>query len=303
MHARHQHGEITWIDLESPNSLEVRQIAAEFDIAEEVAQELISPTSKARAEFYPDYLYIVLHIPALRQSHQSRRQEIDFVIGHDFIITARYDTIDSLHKFSKVFDAQAALHPGDPSEHAGYLFYYMLRKMYHGLDHELDYIRHELTSIEEHIFSGSEVEMVAVISRTARSLLNLRQTIEPHREVLRALEENGTTFFGEEFSRFLRDLSNEYYRVHNHISRATDSLHELRETNNSLLTTKQNETMKIFTIMAFFTFPVALLVDVLSIPSRYNPLFGRPYDFWIIVVLAVSSLFVMFMYFRHKKWF
>jgi len=302
MHARHEYGNLVWIDLESPNALEVRQIAAEFDIAEPIAEELISPTTKARAEFYPDYVYIVLQFPALKHTHKNRQQEIDFVIGQNFLVTARYDTIDPLHKFSKVLDARAALQDEPLGEHAGFLFFFMLSKLYRSLDYELDYIRHELTLIEEHIFSGEEVEMVQAISRTARGLLNLRQTIEPHREILRIFEENGTRFFGEEFRQYLRTLSNEYYRVHNHIMRATDSLHELRETNNSQLSTKQNETTKLFTIMAFFTFPLALLVEVLAYESPYNPISGRPFDFWIIVLLVLGGLSLMYLFFRHKKW-
>lgn len=302
MHARHEYGSLVWIDLESPNALEVRLIAAEFDIVEAVAEELVSPTTKARAEFYPDYLYVVLQFPALKHTHKNRQQEIDFVIGRNFLVTARYDTIDPLHKFSKVLDARAALEDGPLGEHAGFLFFFMLSKLYRSLDNELDYIRHELALIEEHIFSGQEVEMVEAISRTARGLLNLRQTIEPHREILRIIEENGARFFGEEFTQYLRTLSNEYYRVHNHIMRATDSLHELRETNNSLLSTKQNETMKVFTIMAFFTFPLALLIDVLAFDSPHNPLHGQPYDFWIMLGLVLGGIFLMYLYFKHKKW-
>ncbi|HEY4487783.1 MAG TPA: CorA family divalent cation transporter [Candidatus Paceibacterota bacterium] len=302
MHARHEYGDIVWIDLESPNALEVRQIAAEFDLAESVAEELISPTTKARSEFYSDYLYIVLQFPALKHSHKSAQQEVDFVIGRDFLITVRYDTIDQMHKFAKVFEAQAMLHTYQGGEHAGFLFYYILRKIYRGLDNELDYIRHELPLIEEHIFSAREVEMVAALSHTARGLLNLRQTIEPHREILRALEERGAVLFGEAFTSYLRELSSEYYRVHNHVVRATDSLHELRETNNSLLSTKQNETTKLFTIMAFFTFPLALLVEILAYKSPYNPISGRPFDFWIIVLLVLGGLFLMFLFFKHRKW-
>src|SRR3989344_835850 len=302
MHARHRHGHITWIDLESPNALEVRQIATEFDIAEGVAEELISPTTKARAEFYADYVYIVLQFPAVKHSHKSRQQEIDFVIGQDFLITARYETVDALHKFSKVFEAQAALNTAPPYEHAGFLFYYMLRKIYHGLDNELDLIRHELTLIEEHIFTGLEVEMVQAISKSARALMNLRQTIEPHREILRALEESGEDFFGADFGRFLRELLGEYYRVHNHIMRTTDFLHELRETNNSLLSTKQNETMKIFTIMAFTTFPLTLIAAIFTVPTDRTPIIHPQNGFWIILVMMLFTASCMFLYFRHKKW-
>ncbi len=178
----------------------------------------------------------------------------------------------------------------------------MLKKLYKAIEHEVEYVRHDLAVIEENIFSQRQVEMVAAISRSARDLLNLRQTIEPHREALKSLESEGHAFFGDAFVPYLRALSNEYYRVHNHIMRHTESLHELRETNNSLLTTKQNETMKIFTILAFVTFPLSLIVTILDIPSAHNPIIGRPYDFWIIIGIMLVATFCMFLFFKRKRW-
>lgn len=302
MQTRHAYGPLVWVDLESPDTKEVRQVAEEFDVAEHIAEELLHPSSKARSEFYDRYVYLVMHFPALKHSHATYEQEVDFIIGQNFLITTHYDTIDPLHKFAKVFEVNAVLGSEPPGEHAGFLFFYTTKKLYKAIEHELDFLRRELTLIEEHIFHGREVEMVSAISRTARGLLNLRQTIEPHREILRTLEERGPAFFGEDFTPYLRALSNEYYRVHNHITRATDSLHELRETNNSLLSTKQNETMKVFTILAFVTFPLSLIASIFSMDTIHDPVVGSPHDFWIVMGIMGVATIVMFWYFRHKKW-
>lgn len=302
MHTRYEHNGLIWVDLESPTRDEVQDVMDQFSIAPLIAEELLLPTTKPRVEYYPDYLYMVLHFPALRHSHKTREQEIDFIVGRNFIVTTHYDTIDPLHKFSKVFEVNSLLDKSNLGDHAGYMLYYMLKKLYGAVEHEVEYVQHDLGVIEEHIFAGHEVAMVTSISRSARDLLNLRQRIEPHREVLRDFESSGTQFFGAEFARYIRSISDEYYRVHNHIMRATESLHELRETNNSLLTTKQNETMRILTIMALLTFPLALFVAILDINAVYNPIIGLPYDFWIIVALVVCMGSLMLWYFRHKKW-
>ncbi len=302
MRTRQEYGGLVWIDLESPNRLEVRAMAEEFGIAETIAEELLLPASKPRAEFYGEYAYIVMHFPALKHSHATREQEVDFIVGKNFLITTHYDTIDPIHKFSKIFEVNATLETTSLGEHAGFLFFFTVKKLYKAIEYELDFIRRELITIEEHIYSGHEVEMVSAISRAARGLLNLRQTIEPHRDILKIIEDNGSDFFGAEFLPYLRGLSNEYYRVHNHITRATDFLHELRETNNSLLTTKQNETMRILTIMALLTFPLALLVTIFDINSKSNPLTDLPYGFWIIVGIVVAAGSGMVWYFKHNKW-
>lgn len=302
MLSRYKHGNLTWVDLESPTPADIQNIVGEFGVAPHTAEELLLPSGKPRAEISEKYLYVILHFPALRHSHTDREQEVDFIVGHDFIITAHYEPIDPLHKFSKVFEVNAVLQTNTLGDHAGFIFFYIMKKLYKATEHELEYIHRDLAAIEEHIFLGHEVTMVTEISHNARNLLNLRQTIEPHHEVLHELEETGVRFFGAEFSPYLRALSNAYYRIHTHIIRETESLHELRETNNSLLSTKQNETMRVLTIMALLTFPLALFVAIFDIDARDNPIIGLPHDFWIIVGSVLVMGCGMLLYFKHKKW-
>lgn len=302
MKERYEHRGMVWIDLENPTREEVVSTAAECNLDEVTAQELLMPSLRPQIARSDKYVYLILHFPALRHSKKSREQEVDFVIGKDFIVTAHYETVDTLHKFSKIFEVNSVLDLSEMGDHAGYIFYAILKKLYDAVEHEIEYVRRDLAMIEEHIYNDHQVAMVEAISRAARDLLNLRQTIEPHREVLKSLANEGPAFFGESFRATLVALENEYYRVHNHIMRNTESLHELRETNNSLLTTRQNETMKIFTIMAFVTFPLSLIVVILDMDTVHNPLHGMPYDFWIVVgVLLIASL-CMFAYFKKKRW-
>ncbi len=302
MKSRYHHKGIVWVDLENPTRQEVLDVATEFGLDALTAEELLAPSLRAHVDVRPSYAYLILHFPALRHAHRHREQEIDFVIGREFLITAHYDTIEPLHKFAKVFEVNSVLEMGGVGDHAGHIFFLMLKRLYRAVEHEVEYVRRELSNIEEHIYSEHQVAMVSAISRAARNLLNLRQTIEPHRDILKSLESEGVAFFGEEFRPYLRTMENDYYRVHNHIMRNTESLHELRETNNSLLTTKQNETMKIFTIMAFVTFPLSLLAAIFDINSVHNPLLGLPYDFWIMLGIMGLASIVMFAYFRKKHW-
>ena len=302
MRSEYKHNGTTWVDLESPTRMEIGDIVERFNIHEVVAEDMLLPSRKPRIEIYPKYMFVILHFPALRHSHKTLEQEIDFVVGRDFIVSVRYDTVDSLHKFSKIFEVNSMLDKSEKENHAGDLFFLMLKKLYRDVEHEVDYVRQHLRDIEGYTFSGKEAMMVSEISQCARDLLNLRQTIEPHRDILHVLETEAMKFFGDGFAPYLRALSNEYYRVHNHVMRNTESLHELRETNNSLLTTKQNETMRMLTIMALFTFPQALIAAVLGMDTKYNPILGRPNDFWIIVGIMVSFACLMFWYFKYKKW-
>jgi len=302
MQSRHEHQGLVWVDLESPSRDEIHAIMGEFSIQPLIGEELLLPSSKPRVEFYKNYTYVILHFPALRHSHKNREQEVDFVIGKQFLVTTHYEAIDPIHNFNKIFEVSSALDGDTIGDHAGFIFFSLLKRLYKGVEHELEFIRRDLITIEEHIYSGEEVLMVEAISHVARDLLNLRQILEPHREVLHALENEGGVFFGTDFVNYLRGLSNEYYKVHNHIMRLTESLHELRETNNSLLTTKQNETMKKFTILAFLTFPLTLVAALFSMHAVSTPVIGSPHDFYIIVGAMALAAAAMIIFFKSNKW-
>lgn len=299
---RHTHGDIVWIDLESPTQDEVRTLVEEFSLDAFVAQELLFPSVKPRVEVHPRYIYVILHFPALKHTHKAREQEVDFIIGRNFLITGRYDTIDPLHKFGKVFEVNSVLDKSHMGDHAGFVFYYMLRKMYKSIEHEISYVQDALIGIENQLFKNMEREIVGSLSHAGRDLLILRQSVEPHRDILHTLEFEAARFFGDDFRPYLRGLSNAYFRVHNHIMRHTETLHELRATNDSMLTTKQGEIMKNLTIVSFVTFPLALLAAIFGMNTQHAPLLHRPDGFWIIITIMAALGLAMFAYFKRKKW-
>ena len=304
MITRYKHKKVTWIDLESPTNEEVRGLLEEFELPAQVAEELLLPTIKPRVEFYDNKLiYLILHFPAFRHTHGGdENQEVDFVIGKDFLITTRYDTIDPLHKFSKVFEVGSILDRNDMGEHAGHLFFYMVRKLYKSLEHELEYIRDALRDSEEDIFSGGEREMVRELSHISRELINFKQAVRLHQEVLQSFEVAAHRFFGDDFGYQLRTIIGEYHRIQGSILINMDTLSELRETNNSLLSTKQNEIIKVLTIMTFITAPLSLIATTFGMNTALAPLSNSPYDFWIILGIMASAALILFSYFIYKKW-
>ena len=237
----YKHRHLTWVDVESPTPDEVRKIMDEYDIDPLVADELLLPTLKPHVDVYSNFIYLILHFPAFKHTHNGNiNQEIDFIIGKDFLITTRYDTVDPLHKFSKVFEVNSVLDKGDIGDHAGFLFFYMVRKLYKSLEHELEYIEDSLEIIEEDIFEEKEKEMVIALSNVSRNLLNLKQALNPHQEVLTSFSDAGRMFFGNDFANYLNSIMGEYYRIKNSISVHNDTLYELRSTNNSLLRSEEH---------------------------------------------------------------
>lgn len=303
MVTKYTHKDLVWVDLESPTQEEVREIMREYSINPLVADELLQPSVKPKVDFHENFIYLIMHFPAFKHTHnKNKNQEVDFIIGRKFLITVRYDTIDPIHKFSKVFEVNSILERGDIGNHAGYLFFHMIKKLYKSVDHELAYIRDSLSFIEDRIFEGKEKAMVIEISKVSRELLNFKLATDTHKEILESFDNVGRQFFGVEFIYHIKSISGEYFKIHNEIRMLIESLAELRETNNSLLTTKQNEIMKVLTIMAFITFPLSVIASIFGMNTKTLPIVGKPNDFWIIMGIMGFATIMFFALFKYKKW-
>lgn len=302
MLTRYARKDVTWIDCVSPSSAEVRSLIQEFGIDPHIAEELLLPSYKSKVERQDDIIYVILHFPALHGAHRHPEQEIDFLIGKNFLITTRYETVDPLHSFAKAFEVDAVLGTNNATAHGGHLFVSMTQNLYQALSNECDTIRKRLWNIEEHIFRGDERRMVAQLSQVGRTIHDFRQSLVPHHEMLLSFDPVGTRFFGPEFSYYLRKLVGSYERVDRTLANLHDSLSELRETNNSLLSTKQNEIMRTLTVIAFFFLPLSFIASVFGMNAEHMPIIGTPFDFWFITGAMALVATSCFAYFKHKGW-
>jgi magnesium transporter len=302
MLTRYAQRDLVWIDCVSPTPAEVRALMHEFAIDPLIAEELLLPSYKPKVEKRGDVIYVILHFPMIRSGHQSPEQEIDFIIGKHFLITTRYENIDPLHSFAKAFEVQGVLGKDATMTHGGHLFVSMVRNLYQALENGCTTLRQRLQNIEEHIFSGDERRMVAQLSLVGRTIHDFKQSLAPHEEMLKSFEPPATRMFGAEFAYHIRSLEGTYERIERTLVNLHDSLTELRETNNSLLSTKQNEIMKEFTVLAFIFLPLSFIAGLFGMNTEHNPIVGNAYDFWIIVGIMAFLAFGFLVYFRRKDW-
>ena len=294
---------LSWVDVQSPNPEDVVSLAKEFGLHPMVAEELLKPTFRPRAEDYGAQLYLILHLPLFDSRHSRHRsRELDIVAGKNFLITVHYDPIEPLRKFFNMLELNLALRERSFGEDAAQLLYLLWKRLYEDLLLELDHIQRKVERIEERIFAGHEKELIEDISLLRRDILDFLRSIRPHDIILESLSRLGSRLFGGDFSNYVAGLSSRYRRLLLLVENHKDTLETLYATNDSLLTHRSNEIIKTLTMLALTTFPLTLIAAVFSINARALPIIGRENDFWIILSIMLATVLAMLAFFKYRKW-
>lgn len=306
MVTRHARGSVTWVDLESPSHEELASVMREFGIDPRIEEEIIAPTPYPIAITFPKYHYLILHFPTTDPGTGTRNQEIDFIVGKKFLITARYEVIDSIHNLHRVFEAEELLGLPRPGGTTAELLERILRRLYGAIREEMEYTARTLDRIEQDIFTGSERKSVQSISDIGRVLLRFQTVLARHVEPLSAFLHglSEPAFFGKGFTEHLAHIEAERDHVADLVRSYRAAASELRATNDSLLNASQNEVMKRLTVLAFLGLPVTAFASLfsLSVDVKSIPFSNDPYAFWIVVGMGIVTSALMFLFFKFRKW-
>ncbi len=292
---------LTWQHITAPSTQQAETIGEKHGLHLRTAEEILSKNVASKVDIFDSYVYVVLHFPVLVEG-KIRSSEIDCIVTKKTLISISYEEIPVITDLERQVEANTVLNNSSIGEHAGYLLYFLLSRLYRSVNDELLVDEHELRKLEREIFSGNHREMVTALSRANRELLDINQILADHKSVLPSLEAAGRELLGDDFQYRLKRIHGEYKRVNTKLNQLREILGELKQTNDSLLTTRQNEVMKIFTIMAFLTFPLSLMASVFGMDTQATPIIGHPYDFWIIVGAMLALVVIFLSYFYYKEW-
>ncbi len=303
----HSYRGIVWLDMETPSDDEVSNIIKRYELHPLIGEELKRTSSLAKIDFFDNCVLLVLTLPVRRRTKNGiieiEDREIDFVIGKNFLITSRMDTIEQLEYFGKIFDTNSILNKGEKIEHAGYLFYYMVKRIYAGMISDLKNIQDSLSSAEAGIYKGHEKKMVQVLSNLSHELIDIKRTARMHRDVWeKMILYESNNFFGKEFNSYIHDIRDEFNIIHEHIINANELLADLRSTNDSLLDAKQSETIKMLTTVTVIFYPVMLIAAIFTIPARHIPIIETPFDWYTLMGISLIGTLFVWYFLKKKDW-
>lgn len=298
---RYSHNKIVWLNVANPTPEEIREIVKESGIPPEFSGDLTTMTPKTEVFSKKGFLKITLDFPIVKRTDINHPHEVKFLVTKTHFITIRFEDIEAIHRFGKEYEVLCMLN-GKQKPTPESLFITLLNYFYEAMYVKLDYLDSKLKDIEEEIFRGNEESMVFELSKVSRRLISFKQTIDAHDDALEKLSKASKIAFTKDYTEQIEAILHQYEVVRRRLRALTSTFDDLRRTNDSLLETKQNGFMRVFTILAFITFPLTLFSSMFGMNTESTPIVGGKFDFWIIVAIMVCVSIAFFTYFRYKRW-
>ena len=297
-----QNQNITWIDILNPTKQDVDYLRDMYHFHHIVLEELIPRCYHPRLEVRPDYLFLIINYPTYHETnHEVSPRELDIIATKNTIVTNHGRPLMLLDNLFHVCQRQEIGGEKYLDGGPGYLLFSILDVFWKNCLTKLDKVSEEIEKIERKMFHGKEKEMVISISRIKTDVIDFWRIIEPQLEIIKLLEKEGPKFFGDDFALYFSDVLGTYEKVWQTLKAHKETIFALEKTNQSLLTTKTNETIKILTIFSVILMPLTLLASIWGMNVKL-PFGEHRLGFLIVAAIMISILGFMFFYFRKKKW-
>ncbi len=295
---------ITWINIVNPNKKDVEFLKNNFNICSSILKEYRPRIKRPKVEEYKDYLFAVIHFPVFNyKTRKTISIELDIILFEDILITSYTGSFPELKKVLSKCNNDKQVRNYYLEKNAICLIYRILDKLIDTRMPMLDHIDDRIEDIEEEIFNGNERKMVSEIAVVKHDVIGFRKIVKPQRMVLESLIRIATKITSENLTRVSAEVIGSNIKVWHTLENHKETIEALEHTNESLLSYKLSDTMKVLTAFSVLVLPMSLIANAFGMNLVNGmPFTESPFGFWIVVVIMFIIMTLSFIFFKFKKW-
>jgi magnesium transporter len=293
---------LTWIHVDAPRSAQALELAERFGWHDLDVEDVLSKRQRPKIDEYPEYLFGVLHFPRYdKQVQRLNAAELDFFLTADYLVTLPNVELLPVSRLFRRCEDDEALREQLFSKGSGRLLYEVLDDLFDYCFPILDKIGHKLDTIEDEMFEGRSEEIVRDISNVKQEIISYRKIIKPERSTLRVLERDVERFLPEELDLYFNDIVDATERVWDLLDNYKEVVDALEQTNESVISHRQNEVLRVLTVFSVILLPLTLVTGFFGMNLDF-PGYNGAAAFWVVVAFMVATIVGLIAFFRYKRW-
>lgn len=296
--------ETTWINVDGlAEATLIEKIGERFGLHPLALEDVVGTHQRAKVESYDDHLYVVLKMISFKDGLET--EQVSVFLGPRFVISFQERAGDCLEIIRERLRKGKGRIRGAGAD---YLAYAIIDAI---IDHyfpALEALGERLEQLENDILTDPSPETVSEVHEVRRELLLIRKAAWPLREAMATLYREENELISDATRPYLRDC-------YDHTVQLIDVIETYREIASGLLDIylsslgqKNNEVMKVLTIIATIFIPLSFIAGVYGMNfnthsspwnmPELNWAWGYPFALGLMGLTALSLLF----YFFRRGW-
>lgn len=295
---------VRWISIDAIDDEAMEFLRANFKFHSLDLEDVKSDAHHPKLDIYPNYVFAVLHIPQIDSDKRKfSADEINIFIGKDYVVTITRNPIEVIDLFFSRLTRNSRLKKDILEKGPGFLSYKILSHAFRGTYATAGQLGKDVNDVEEAIFKTGGSASVRLLATTRRNILGMRRILEPQRLIIASLGQVRKTFLPETLAPYLDDIKDQLDKAHALLDSYKDTIDGLNETNESLLSFRMNEIIKMLTIFSVSMMPINLVtgfygMNIVGLPFSENRFFV-----WGLGMLFTFGVFVILWLLHKKRWY
>ena len=166
----------------------------------------------------------------------------------------------------------------------------------------LEDIEDRLTQMESRLVEEDDEEIMPELLQVRRKLLVLKRYYEALFDLLQDMEENTEGYFNKQQLTRLRIYTNKADRLYNLVNNLREYATQVREAYQNQIDIKQNQIMKLFTVITAIFLPLTLIAGWYGM-NLQMPEYEHAITYPVVIGVSACIVILMLSYFKRKNWF
>ena len=293
---------LTWVHLDRPHPTATDALAERFGWHALDVEDVLSKRQRPKVDEYPDYLFAVFHFPVYDKAVQRlNAAELDIFLGDDYLVTLPNVELLPVTRLFHRCEEDERLRDELFAKGSGRLLYEVLDDLFDYCFPILDKIGHKLDSVEDDMFERRAEDVVRDLSDVKQEIISYRKIIKPERTTLRLLERRVERFLPEELDLYFDDIVDSAERIWDLLDNYKEVVEGLESTNESVISHRQNDVLRVLTVFSAILLPLTLLASVFGMNVDF-PGNGTEGAFWVMAAVMIGVAVGLLGFFRWKRW-
>jgi magnesium transporter len=297
----YQDGLVTWINVEGIQDKEmIKELGTHFNLHPLYIEDALDTKQLPKIEENENYIFVLFKSLSYNDRiHEIEVEQISMILGKGFVLTLQEgqagDPFDVVRE--RVRTGRGLIKDFG----ADYLACRLLEAVVSNYFNISEKIGERIEVLEEDLVSNPTPNTLQIIHHMKTSIIHLRRSIWPLREVIFSLMDE-TNFVTPITRPYLRDVYDHTIHMMELLESYRDIVSGLLDIYLSSISYKLNETMRVLTMISTVFIPLTFLAGWYGMNFKTMPEIDWQYGYAWVIGLASVSLIAMVVFFRRKRW-